>query len=458
MNAVVVGAGITGLGAAHALVQAGVDVRLIEASPRAGGLVRTEQMQGFLLEHGPDSILASKPAAQRALRELALEAEIVKGGAMRSLVATEDALVPLPPGLFAFTPRAGISVLRSPVLSPLGKLRFTMEPLLPRARHEGDESVASFFARRFGREVSERLVGPLLSGIYATEAESLSIEAVMPHLVRAERNFGSVARATFSRREAMPPPALATLRGGMERLVAALASRIGDRLALDRPVREIRRDGPRRFVVELADGSRLRADAVILALPPWEAARVIEGLDADLAGGLGEIAPASLRSMWLAWERSALGPSLDTTGWVSATKRGHVRACTFSSAKWPGRAPADQVLVKVFFREADDASDTELLAEARRELRDRIGIDVPPIFVKAQRAARTLPRFEVGHLERARRLREREAEHPGLALAGGAFGGIGVPDCLADGERAASQVLMTLGAAAPASPARERTA
>lgn len=442
---VVIGAGVTGLSAARAVMRR-ADVRVLESSSRAGGLVHTERAaDGSIVEHGPDCLMTTKPAGMRVLRELALEGEVLHGTERRAFVLAEQALHPLPAGLLALSPSAGLELLRSPLFSLRAKGRMLLEPLAPRAPRGDDESVGAFFERRLGPEVVARVVDPLLSGIYGAEASRLSMRAVMPILAETERKHRSVAFGIARRDKPAPVknpmPPVVTLRGGMGALPDALARELAERVRTDAPVRSIERTGAG-YRLRMSDGSIEHADAIIVSTPPWHAADLLEALDPELSTLLSAIRPSRLDAVTLAWPREEVPHPLAGTGFVVASSEGRrLRACTWVSRKWPARAPEGIALMRAFVRDGADASDEELVEVARQELRDVLGIDAAPAWTNVTRRARALPRYEVGHLDRVSAIRARADEHLGLALAGNAYDGIGIPDCIASGERAAEAVL-----------------
>lgn len=448
---VVVGAGVAGLSAAwHAQrIQPSARITVLEASRRAGGLVETERTpEGFLLEHGPDSLMIAKPAGMRVAAELGIDDDVVRGdGAPRRsyLVDERDRMIPIPEGLMGASPSAAWELLKSPLLSPVGKMRMLLEPWIAARPAIDDESVDEFFRRRFGTEMAERIVDPLLRGIYGASTRDLGIRTVLPRLAELERTAGSVARGSALARQKMPEgapkgPPLVTFREGMGELTEALARAISGPLHTGAAVRTLgRSDG--RWALRLADGSSLSADLVVLAIPAWAAARVIDPIDPDLAIDLAEISHAPLVSVSLAWKREDVPHPMDGTGFVVSPRSGRaISACTWSSRKWPGRAPDGDVLIRAFLRDAS-IDDPGAVEAARRDLRDLMGIEAEPLLARVRRRQRGLPRCGVGHQERVARMAERAASLPGLALAGNAHGGVGVPDCIESGARAASALL-----------------
>lgn len=439
----VIGAGVSGLSAARAAVGR-AEVTVLEASARAGGLVHTERAHGLLVEHGPDCLATGKPAGLRAVRELGLENEIVHALERRSYVLSEGALHPLPAGLLAMSPDAGLELLRSPLLSPGAKARMLLEPLIPRGPDRSDESVGEFFERRLGREVVDRVVDPLLGGIYGADAWRLSLRAVLPALAETGRTHRSLASRLA--RRASPSAGkggagIVSLRSGMGALPEALAAELAGRVRTRAEVRAVERTA-RGFRIRSQDGARMEVDAVVVATPPWRAAELLEGIDPDLAAHLDRIRPARLDAVTLAWPREAVRCPLVGTGFVvAADEPRRLRACTWTSQKWPSRAPDGVALLRAFLRDGAGASDDEMVGVARAELREVLGIEAAPLFVRVTRRERALPIYEVGHPGRVAAIEARVAAHGALALAGNAYRGLGIPDCIASGEAAAEAAL-----------------
>ncbi|MCC6765922.1 MAG: protoporphyrinogen oxidase [Deltaproteobacteria bacterium] len=455
----VVGAGIAGLTAARVLRHAapGADVVVLEASLRVGGLVETERLpEGFLLEHGADCLMTTKPAGLAAVRALGLGAEIVCGqGARRTYVACGDALVPIPPILGPFDPAAVWAFLRSPLLSLRGKLRAACEPFVPPRCGDGDESIADFAVRRFGRSLTEAVLDPLLGGVYGADTRRLSMAACLPRLCALERAHGSVVRgmrqAMRARRrraragEQVLPPVVA-LRRGMGSLTDAAARGLG--VELGASVRTIARHG-RGFRLTTAKGI-VDCDGVVLAAPAWALPPLLEPFAPDLAADLASIAHKRLDVVTLAWHRGEVPHALDGTGFVRAV--GDPRptaACTWASEKWPERAPAGAVLVRSVLT-APELGDDDLVAAARADLAALLGVTAAPALVRVRRIARATPIYTVGHPALVGRIAERAAALGSVALAGNAYEGVGIPDCIASGEAAARALLAALALRGPA--------
>jgi oxygen-dependent protoporphyrinogen oxidase len=467
---VVVGGGIAGLAAAqHVLELAAargetIPVTLLEAGARVGGAIASERVDGFLVEAGADSFLTEKPWALALCRRLGIEDRLIttRDERRRTFVVHAGRLHPLPEGFLLLAPTRLWPLVTSGLFSWSGKLRMACDLVLPRGAARGDESLAAFVTRRLGREALERVAQPLVGGIYTADPERLSLAATMPRFLEMERRERSVILAM--RRQARAAAAangeaaqgagsgarwslFVSFAEGMQTLVDTLARRLpegavrlGARARTVAPVG----DGWR---VLLDDGSEVRAARCVLATPAFVTARLVRALDEALAGELAAIRYASSAIVTLAFEHAAVPHPLDGFGFVvPAVERRSLIACSFSSIKYAGRAPADAVLLRVFCggalaEEMMALSDDELTDAARRELAALLGITAAPRLVRVHRHARAMPQYEVGHLARLRRIDAQIAAHPGLALAGNAYRGVGIPDCVASGEAAAARVL-----------------
>ncbi|GIX48237.1 MAG: protoporphyrinogen oxidase [Candidatus Tectimicrobiota bacterium] len=471
---VVIGGGISGLTACYRLWQEirtrrlPARVSLLEASGRLGGVIATSHVQGLLLEHGPDCFLTAKPWGLALCRELGLDDELLGTTPQhrRSFVVRQGRLVPLPPGMYLMAPSSLWSLLATPLLSWPGKLRMALDLVLPRRRATGDESLAQFVTRRLGREALERLAQPLVGGIYTADPNQLSMQATLPQFVAMEQQHRSLilAMRRLRRQQALAQDVsgpryglFATLRQGMQTLVDALAARLpAEAVRLNARVQAIRRQASGgRWQVCLPDGA-VMADALCLALPAPQAGQLLAAVDAELAALLQAIPYAAAAVVNLAYERQAVAHPLDGMGFVvPAVERRALLACSFSSVKFAGRAPQHLVLLRVFVGgaqqpEAYALADEALIRAVCQDLAQLLGIRAAPVYVHLSRHPQAMAQYPVGHLERVARLEKRLARLPGLALAGNAYRGIGVPDCIHSGQAAAQRLIAWLTAPQPA--------
>jgi oxygen-dependent protoporphyrinogen oxidase len=441
----IVGGGITGLAAAYELSARGLPFRLFESSSRLGGLIRTEHAGGFVVEAGPDSILVQKPAALELCRAVGLEPHIIASTPPRTaFVLKRGRLHPLPSPSVLGIPTTWRGIAGYDLLSPLSRARLAVEPVIAKRRDAGDESVASFFRRRFGGATVDLIASPLLGGIHAGEIESLSMLSLFPRFVEAERQHGSVLRAFRGSRSTPAEGLFRSLAGGMGDLVHAIAHRLpGESIHCDAPVESIARDGERWRV--RAGGATWTAAAIVLACPARAAASLLQPLDDRAARLCRDVPYVSTASIALGFPRAAVSHPLRGSGFVVARRANAVRmtACTWVSSKWSGRAPADTVLLRVFAGGshdplAIDLDDTALVDLATRELSGVLGITAPPIFSRVYRWRDAGAQHNVGQIARVAEIEQRLAGYAGLVVAGSGFRSVGIPDCVADGRAAAA--------------------
>lgn len=451
----IVGGGISGLAAAYAAQRRGADFLLLEGGPRWGGVIRSEQVDGFLLEGGPDSILAQKPEGLALCRALGLGERLVPTNPRQRAVYVlhRGRLEALPDGLLLAVPTRVWPFLRSRLFSWRGKLRMGLDMVLPARRGSGDESIASFLRRRFGDEAVERLGEPLLAGIHAGDPERLSIACTFPRFVELERRHGSLVRGMRKAPRPQPSPgqpAVAgfySLLGGLGELVAALVAALPpERLLRDTPLEALERDADG-FVLRLESGAAWRARQVIVAVPAHRAARLLSGLLPRTAARLDAIPFASSATVLLGFKREHVEHPLDGYGMVvPATEGLRLSAASFLSTKFPGRAPDGHVLLRGFLGGVRDAQvlaldDAALVDLVRRELGPVLGLRGQPVLTRVYRWPKGTPQMEVGHLERLAESERDLASLPGLFLIGSGLRGTGLPDCVADATRAVHAAL-----------------
>lgn len=451
VDVVVVGGGISGLSAAYELQRRGVTVRLLEASERLGGVIRTERIDDWVIDAGPDSLLAQKPAAIQLCGELGIADRLISTELPRTAYVLRDGrLRPLLAGSFLGFPVGLGALARSSLFSWPAKLRMACEVVVPRLSG-GDESIASFTVRRFGQEALDYLGEPLLAGIHAGDAERLSMEALFPRLVEAERETGSVLRSLRSLKVAPSPKgAFVSLPGGLGDLVGALAGALRPgTVRLSSAVAALRRLGV--FAID-AQGVSVQARAVIVCVPAYAAARMLRAIDTPLAAFCDAVPYASTATVALGYRREQVRHPLDGSGFVvPRVEQNPLLASTWVSSKWAGRAPDGHVLLRGFLGGGRDPrrldqSDDELVRVAQDALTETLGIEGHPVLTRLSRYPRQSPQYEVGHLKRVASIETRLSGVPGLFLAGSGFRAIGIPDCIADGREAAARAAAFLAA------------
>ncbi|HEY7509691.1 MAG TPA: protoporphyrinogen oxidase [Vicinamibacteria bacterium] len=446
----VVGGGIAGLAAAYELFQRRVPFVLLEGGERWGGVIRSERVDGFLLEGGPDTLLAQKPAALGLARELGLGDRLTAVNMQqRTLyVLHRGKLHPLPDGMVLGVPTRVAPLVRTRLFSWPGKLRMAGDLVIPRG-HAKDESIASFFRRRLGQEALERLGAPFLAGIHAGDAETLSLPANFPALTALEARHRSLIRGLLSSRPRTagpPPPMFYSLAGGLGELVDALVAWLPvHALRLRWPARELRRSGED-YVLTTDGDDEVRARAVVLAVPPSRAADLVAGVDAHIASALAGVRFATTAAVYLGYRRDDVAHPLDGHGLIVPEGENlHTAACSFFSTKFPGRAPEGHVLLRGFLggvRHPESACgpDDDLVARVHNEMAPVLGLHGAPVLARVYRWPSATPQIEVGHRERMAALDRRLRAHPGLVLTGSGLHGTGIPDCVADARTVAARV------------------
>ncbi len=470
---VVIGGGLSGLAAAHRIHERAATLRrplsltVLEAKDRLGGVISTDRFDGFAVEGGPDSFITNKPWALDLCHRLGLGDQIVETDSShrRSFVVCKGRLVPVPEGFVLMAPHRLLPILTTPILSWRGKLRFLMDLVIPRSNDDdGDESLGSFVRRRLGREALDRLVQPLVAGIYTADPNDLSLRATLPQFLAMEREHGSLIRGAWRESRRRGPRShlrqasgarygmFVTLADGMDTLPNALARALPpETICTSTAVRRITRNEPvSPWLIELLDGPPLEADAVIVACEAHAAARFLDSQDPTLALQLRAIPYASSAIVNIAYRRDQISHPLDGFGAVVPAIEGRsILAVSFLSVKFPNRAPAGTVLLRVFIGgtsrpeqlDLDDAAVTTLV---ERELAGLIGAAGEPLFVRIDRHPRAMPQYNLGHLDRVASIRLNLAKYSRLYLAGVAYDGVGIPDCIHAAEMTADSLIDAL--------------
>ncbi|MCA9132071.1 MAG: protoporphyrinogen oxidase [Planctomycetales bacterium] len=466
----IIGGGISGLAAAHFLreTKPEVEVILLEASGRLGGVIRSANKDGFLIESAADNFITTSPVAIDLCRRLGLGDELLGTNAegRGALVLCRGKLEPIPSGFLVMAPSRIGPILTTRILSTWGKCRAGLEFFVPRRKQPGDESLKSFVCRRFGYEMFERLVQPLVGGIYTADPNRLSVTATMPRFPQMEQEHGSLLRAMLRQRRTQGRKKaeksggarysqFMTLRGGMSTLIEALAKSLPEgAIRLDSPVCAMVPQANGRWSILVAQGDPkwLEADAVIVATPANHAAEMLATADVRIADSLSQVQYASCAVISLAYRREHIQHPLKAFGFVvPLAEQRTILSCSFSSLKYPGRAPEDTVLMRVFIGGACQSgllrlSREQLIQLAESELTDMLGISGPPVLRELTMQKQAMPQYHVGHNERVQYIDQQLERHPTLALAGSALRGVGVPGCIESGARAAQRVAAAINA------------
>jgi oxygen-dependent protoporphyrinogen oxidase len=469
----IIGGGIAGLSVAFFLKEGegegGPGVILLERQARLGGNIRTEKVDGFVVEAGPDCFLTEKPWAMALCKRLGLEAELLPTNEemRKTYVLSAGRLHELPEGVILMIPTRMAPLLLSPLISIPGKLRMFLEPFIPKRRAKGDETLGDFVRRRLGREALEKIAEPLVAGVHAGDPDTMSIRSAFPKFVELEEEYGSLILGMVKRMAALKgktrgAPADAskrvtmfmTLRSGLGRLIEELGRRIDGfkdmEVSTGADVAGISRQGDG-YELHIKGRDPVRCDAVIATAPSYAASQLVSGLDPGLADMLLQIPYTSTVTVSVAFRKADIRHPMNGFGFVvpRVEKRG-IMASTWTSVKFPYRAPEDAHLIRCFLGGAKNPdvislTDDEIVLIALKELRAIMGIDARPMFARVYKWPRSMPQYTVGHEERVQGILERLKAHNGLYLTGSAYKGIGISDNIRNAEATAKAVLDFLG-------------
>jgi oxygen-dependent protoporphyrinogen oxidase len=458
----IIGGGISGLSAAFALQQqknrgAQVEYVLFESSARFGGVIQTEQVDGCVVEAGPDSFLTEKLWAADLCRELGVADHLIgsRDAERKTYILVKGRLVPLPDGLMFMVPTKLLAVFPSPLFSWRTKLRMVREWFYRPGRNSSESTVAEFVERHYGREMVDRIADPLLAGVYGGSADELSIESVLPRFLEMEMTHGSLGRALAAMRrdragQVSTRPLFTSLQNGMQQMIDALLVRIpGTAQRLNTRIEAARPEFGKWLVV--SGGRRTEEfDAIVMATPAYVAAELLSSASAELASELNAIRYSSSVTVILGYDQETRAALPAGFGFlVPRTENRRILAATFVHNKFPDRAPEDRSLIRCFLAGTRDEgivenSEDEIQVIVRRELEQILGIRAEPLFVRIYKWKQAMAQYSVGHNKRVERVWKHLAAMPGLALAGNAYRGIGVPDCVRVGSEAVNKVLADL--------------
>ena len=466
----VVGGGLSGLSAAHCLIELSqetelsLDLTLFEAAPRTGGMIATKRIDDYLVELGADSFITNKPAGVNLCRRLGIEDELIptEDAWRKSLVLRKGKPVEVPEGFMLLSPAKVWPILKSPIFSWSGKLRMGWERFIPAKKTVADdESLASFVTRRFGRELLDRLVQPLVGGIYTSDPEKLSLRATLPRFLDQEQQYGSLIKAsrTQAKNQSSAEKSGSGARyglftapkNGIQTILDTLRAKVEASAIIrgDCPISNVQKSD-NGWLVTTSSGETEQFDAVILALPTHKAAEVLRDVSPELADDLRGIEYASSAIVVSGQKLSDIKHPLAAFGLViPEIENRDVIAVSFSSRKFPGRAPDGRVVLRTFVGgamhpEKMQLSDDEMKHTVRKELADMLGVSGEPDFEEVVRYENSMPQYYVGHLDRVASIEARVAQFSGLELAGNAYRGVGIPDSIASGESAAERVFSVL--------------
>ncbi|MBZ5524322.1 MAG: protoporphyrinogen oxidase [Acidobacteriia bacterium] len=450
----IIGGGIAGLSAAYYLEKARrsgapLEWTLFEKSDRLGGVIRTEYQDGYVLEAGPDSFLSIKPDAAALCRELGIGEQIIQSNdhLRKTYILVKNRLIEIPDGLQFMVPTKVWPMATTPLFSLGTKFRMARELLTSPRNGSSDESVADFVRRHFGQQMVDRVAEPMLAGVYGGNAEQLSVRAVLPMFAAMEREHGSLARATLKARKknagAKPQPLFTSLKNGLQQILEALKPALNPQwIRMQQPVSALRRlsDG---WQVE-SSGSSEKFDAVLLGIPATSTAALLSPLDAEIAARMGKIQYTSSAAVALAYDKVDLPAGFGFL--VPGTEGRKMMACTFVHNKFSFRAPEGSALLRCFFSSSRvpdllKYSEEDLQRVALQELKEILGLETAPRFVRVFRWSQALPQYETGHLDRVAEIQTRLAALPGLNIIGNSFYGVGIPDCIKSARQAVEKII-----------------
>ncbi len=469
----IVGGGISGLSTAFALSEraaaAGLAIRctVLDAGPAWGGKIVTHRIGDLVTEAGPDSFLSNKPAGLQLVEKLGLSGQLINTNetGKKASVYSGGKLRELPEGLVVISPGQIGPFLKSGLLTVGGLIRMGLDLVMPAKRPTGDESLASFFRRRFGRQAFERMMEPLMAGIYAGDAEQMSLKATFPRFLELEQEHGSVIRGmmaaqatTTGEPKASPERTMfVSLKNGLEDLVTALVRRLTDQgvtlrngVAVESLRVRSHQLGRWTYDVMLGDGSALSVDSLVLATPAYVSADLLRPLTPIASGLLDMIPYASTATIAIVYPASVIGGAVQGFGFVvPRVEQRDLIAATWTSIKWPHRAPPAQLMVRCYVggvgREAIlQLDDQALVNRVKAELRQICGVTAEPTYVEVNRWMKAMPQYQLGHLERLEQAEGTLSRYGGLVLTGAAYRGVGIPDCIRHGDSAADKVVRSL--------------
>jgi oxygen-dependent protoporphyrinogen oxidase len=460
MKLIIVGGGIAGLSAAYYASTTNYysQITILESASRWGGKITTDRVPfdggAFIIEGGPDTFLATKPYAAALCKELGLGDRLhgTNPKQKNTYVLHRNKLEPLPDGLAMMIPTNVRAILKTRLVSWFGKARMGLDFLLPPHSPNGDESLGAFVSRRLGREAYENLIEPLMSGIYAGDGDALSLASTFPYLRDLETKYGSLARGALQMRKQSngksvqgSRSAFLTPTTGLAEIVEALVENLKSKVDLRLNARVTKITNYQlHYQVELEDGSNLDADTVILATPAFVSGTLLASFDPELAAALQSIPYASTATISLAYKQSDLPRELDGYGYIIPRREGRrALACTWTSTKFPHRAPEGYALIRIFVGRAGEDipwNENDLLELAKEELKLTLGIHVEPLISRVFLWDKAMPQYNLGHPEILKRIDAALEKHPGLALAGNGYRGIGIPDCIRSAELAVERV------------------
>ena len=464
-RAIVIGGGITGLAACYRLQHEAaqrdipLDLTLLEASDRVGGVIQTEHRDGFLIEHGPDAFISTKPSAKALCEELGIADQLIGTNprVRRSFVMRKGTLHPVPEGFYMMAPGSFMPFLKTPLFSWHGKLRMALDLFIPRRGRDTDEAVAHFVRRRLGTEAFTRMAQPMIGGIYTSDAENLSLKATFPRFLEMEEAHGSIIKALRAQKKQAAETSRDTsgpryslflsFKSGMQTLIDKLTEAVSGSIRLNAEVAHIQpAPDDNGWIVSLANAETLNAKLLCIALPTPQTSALVQHVSKPLATKLDAIPYVSSATVNFAFRRSDVTHPLDGMGFVvPATENLSLIGCSFSSVKFESRAPEEHILLRAFVGEpTSKKSEVELIELCQADLTPLLGFKNAPQFAIVSKHSQAMAQYQVGHQDVVSDIERFTNGLRGIALAGNGYDGVGIPDCIRSGEAAALSLLDTL--------------
>lgn len=460
---IVIGGGITGLAAAYRLKNEAekrnipLDLKILEASNRVGGVIQTEHRDGFVIEHGPDAFISTKPWAKALCEELGIDEHFIgtNSKVRRSFVIRNRKLIPVPEGFYMMAPSSFLPFIKTPIFSLKGKLRILLDLFISPQENPDDESVADFVRRRLGNEAFERMAQPMIGGIYTSDAENLSLNATFPRFLEMEKEHGSVIKALVNQKKKTSQTSRDTsgpryslflsFTNGMQTIVDTLADKLSECIQLNTKVKTIHQnDNDSTWQVVLENDTTIETDLLCIALPAPRTSQIIDNEFPTIAEKLNTIPYTSSTTVNLAFHREDISHPLNGMGFVvPMTEQLNFIGCSFSSIKFENRAPEENVLIRAFVGEnmMQNIDVEEVVSPAIKDVSELLGIKTEPIFTVVSQHTQSMAQYLVGHQSNISNIQTLIENTKGIALAGNAYTGIGIPDCIHSGEQAALSLL-----------------
>lgn len=454
----IIGSGISGLACAVTLKEADIDFTIFEKDSELGGKIKTEYLNNFTIEAGPDSYLPEKFWSVQLIKKVGLEEEMLcsndefKG----TYIYSNGKLHPLPEGVMLMVPTMIMPLLKSSLISWPGKIRMGLELFIPPKKDDSDESLAQFVTRRLGRECLEKIAEPLVAGIHTSNPDNMSVKATFPRFIEMEKKYGSLIKGMVSVLKNKPASNqqsskkmtyFMSLKKGMFELVEACKKFIGeDKILVNKEVISVEKSDEN-YKIKTKDGSEYLFDFIVLSTPSYVTSEIVKKIDDNLSRLLKNIEWSSSATISLAYEKKDVNVSLKGFGFiVPRIENKRINACTWSSIKWSFRAPDNYILIRSFVggghhEELVEENDESLVKIVKEELKEILGLDANPVFTKVYRWFKGMPKYTVGHLNRIADIDNATKKHKGLYLIGCSYKGIGIGDCVKSGFDSARDII-----------------